>query len=59
MDSLSMLSKKAGLDAQVLKRLFNRILPEFRDSLWLDHTAGTPYPMRKNGFEIISKQYLN
>jgi hypothetical protein len=29
---------------------------EHRDSLWLDMTAGTKYPMRKNGYEIINKK---
>jgi hypothetical protein len=27
-----------------------------KDSLWIDTTAHSPYPMRKNGFQIIHKQ---
>ena len=28
---------------------------EPKDSLWIDTTDHTPYPMRKNGFTLINK----
>ena len=31
------------------------LLPGFRDSLWIDMTDKTPYPFRKNAFEIVNK----
>jgi hypothetical protein len=43
------------IGAPALPDVASHLLPEFRDSLWVDMTAGTPYPFRKNGFEIINK----
>ena len=56
LDSMAMCARKAGLKSEELKEIFNNLMPEFRDSLWLDKTAKTPAPMRKNGYELIEKE---
>lgn len=33
----------------------SQMLPQFRDSLWIDQTDKSPYPTRRNGFEPINK----
>jgi hypothetical protein len=55
MDSLNTIGRKLGISSKEFKALFN-LCPEFRDSIWIDQTPDTPYPLRKNGFEIINKQ---
>ena len=54
-------------DARNMKAIGNRIgmpdfpeiakqlLPAFRDSLWIDQTDKSPFPIRRNGFETINK----
>jgi len=55
LDSMANVARKSGMKASDLKYMFDNLLPEHRDSLWIDSTAGTPYPLRKNGFTIIKK----
>lgn len=56
LDSMSNCARKSGLKPAEFHSIFNKIMPEFRDSLWLDMTPHSPYPMRKNGFQIIKKK---
>jgi len=55
LDSMANVARKSGMKASDLKYMFDNLLPEHRDSLWIDSTSGTPYPLRKNGFTIIKK----
>ena len=50
-DSVGMIGRKAGLKVDDL-RLFFRKFGDY-DSLWIDSTPKTPYPLRINGVEII------
>lgn len=56
LDAMATCARKTGLKANNFNSIFNQLMMEPRDSLWLDSTAGTYYPMRKNGFQIINKQ---
>lgn len=51
-DSVAQLSRKAGYTKEQFDILFDKCT-EFHDSIWLDKTSRSPYPLRKNGFEII------
>tara|TARA_B110000902_G_scaffold113995_1_gene134226 strand:+ start:4584 stop:5246 length:663 start_codon:yes stop_codon:yes gene_type:complete len=51
-DSVAQLSRKAGYTKEQFDILFDKCT-EFHDSIWLDKTSKSPYPLRKNGFEII------
>lgn len=55
LDSMAMCTRKTGLEAGTLKRIFNKLMTEPRDSLWVDLTDKSPAKMRKNGYEIITK----
>lgn len=52
-DSMSVCARKTGLKPRAFHSIFNRLMTEPRDSLWIDMTAHSPYPMRKNGFVKI------
>lgn len=56
LDSMSNLARKANMKPDELKNIFDNLMPNFRDSLWVDMTDKTPYPLRKNGYEIINKK---
>jgi hypothetical protein len=49
----AMFSKKIGLEAQDLKHIFKTICNQPRDSLCIDMTRKTPYPLRKNIYEPL------
>lgn len=55
LDSMSRMARKTGLKSHNLYTLFNKILNKPKDSLWVDMSDGSPYPLRKNGFQIITK----
>jgi hypothetical protein len=42
--------KRTGLDLDTIKYIFKDVLKEINDSLWVDMTKKTPYPLRLNGF---------
>ena len=54
-DSMAMAARKTGLKKDNFHSIFNDLMNEKRDSLWIDMTDDTKYPMRKNGFELIEK----
>lgn len=57
MDSMATISRKSGMKSKEMRGIFDQLMPNFRDSLWIDMTGVvSPYPLRKNGFEIISKK---
>lgn len=58
-DSTARVAGKTGMTKKDLLYLFKKNLKQFRDSLWIDMSAGSPYPLRKNGFEIITKESKN
>jgi DNA polymerase III delta prime subunit len=47
------ISNRIGLDANVLKNLFKEFCTEYHDMVMVDKTKKTPYPIRKNIYEII------
>ena len=56
LDSMSICARKTGLKSDAFNSIFNDLLLEKRDSLWIDMSNKTPYPMRKNGYTLIEKQ---
>ena len=55
LDSMSVCARKTGLRANNFNTIFNKLMLNSKDSLWLDSTDRSPYPMRKNGFTLIKK----
>lgn len=56
LDSMSRTARKCGLSADALKSIFDNVMDKKTDSLWVDMTDKSPYPLRKNGFTIINKK---
>jgi len=54
-DSLATTARKTGMKASDFNTIFNELMLKGHDSLWIDTTAGTPYPLRKNGYTLIKK----
>jgi len=52
---LQCVANRVGVDAKRMKSLFKHDLTGTYDHLFVDKTIGTPYPMRKNIYEIIEE----
>ena len=50
MVSMKMIAQKVGLKPEQFDYIFQNLIKEKRDSLWVDNTVGSPYPYRINGF---------
>ena len=55
MDSLAQTARKSGMKASNFNSIFNELMCNNHDSLWIDSTNKSPYPLRKNGFTLIKK----
>lgn len=55
LDAMNSISRKAGLQSHQLKTIFDELMPNQKDSLWIDLTDRSPAPMRKNGYEVITQ----
>ena len=53
LDAMSACARKTGMNKNNFNSIFNELMMNEHDSLWLDMTAHTPYPKRKNGYSII------
>ena len=56
LDAMATCARKTGMKSEGFNSIFNKLMLDSRDSLWLDMTSGSPYPMRKNGYTIINKE---
>lgn len=55
-DAMATVARRTGLKAKALRQIFEDLLPEAHDSLWIDLTSHSPAVMRKNGFKRITQQ---
>jgi hypothetical protein len=55
LDAMATVARKTGMNSKDFKNIFDSIMPNKHDSLWIDMTDKTPAPLRKNGYEIIEK----
>ena len=55
LDSLATCARKTGLRSDAFKALFDQLFTNPKDSLWLDLTDKSSYPMRLNGFKPIKR----
>ncbi len=53
-DQCTTISRRAGLKSKDLVRLFDTVAPGELDSIMIDKTSRSPFPMRLNGFKLIS-----
>lgn len=54
-DSLATAARKTGIKKEEFKYLFDTYLNGPHDTIWIDKTANTPYPLRLNGTTILSR----
>jgi len=54
--SMEQVGKKIGMPELV--PLMNAICPNKHDSIWVDRSAGSPYPLRKNGYDLLRCAFL-
>lgn len=57
-DALATCARKTGMKSNSFNTIFNDLMLQPNDSLWLDMTDRSPYPMRKNGYEVIQREEL-
>lgn len=55
-DAMATVARKSGLKAGQLKEIFDELMSDPKDSLWIDMTDKSPYPLRKNGFTLIEME---
>ena len=55
MDPMACIARKTGMTAKEYMAIFKDLMSEEHDSLWIDMSAKTPYPLRKNGYTLIKK----
>ena len=56
LDAMAAVSRKSGMNSNNFNSIFNQLMLDTHDSLWIDMTSKTPYPLRKNGFTLITKK---
>jgi len=54
MDSMAVTARKTGLKSLAFKKIFQKLMTEPHDSLWIDLTDGSPMKLRKNGYQAIN-----
>ena len=55
LDAMSTCARKSGMSAKSFNTVFDQLDLNGHNSLWIDMTDRSPYPMRKNGFTIVTK----
>jgi hypothetical protein len=53
LDELNIISRRCGIPSKKLKALFQKHITKESDSLWIDMTTRSPYPLRVNGYQLI------
>jgi len=57
-DSLKLIGKKCGLSKEEIIYLMFEYVKDYHDSLWLDCSKYSPYPVRINGYQIIPSDLI-
>ena len=55
LDSMACVSRKTGFKSKDLHTIFKQLFKDQHESLWIDLTTKSPYPLRKNGYQMIQK----
>lgn len=56
-DSMETIRRRVDMKKDVWKHILDKYVIEPHDSLWIDNTKKSPYPLRINGYEIIKINY--
>lgn len=55
MDALATCARRTGMKALTFRKIFQKLMTENHDSLWIDLTDKSPMKMRKNGYIAINE----
>ena len=53
--ALQTLGRRVGMSSKDFEHIFEKHCPGKKDSLWLDLTDGSPFPLRINGFQMLQR----
>lgn len=53
MDMIRTVSRKTGFKTHVLENMMNELCISNHDSIWIDNTDNSPYPVRTNGYTPV------
>ena len=53
MDAMATCARRTGMKSLTFKKIFQKLMKEPHDSLWIDLTDKSPMPLRKNGYQAI------
>jgi len=53
-DSLATCARRTGMKSKAFREIFDSLMPDLHDSLWIDLSQGSPMKLRKNGFQEIN-----
>lgn len=56
-DSMETIRRRVDMKKDVWEHILNKYLKEPHDSLWIDNTKGSKYPLRINGYQIVDVNY--
>lgn len=54
-DALSQIARKCGIGKNLLYMFFDKYIKDEHDCIWIDKTKSSPYPIRLNGFTVLSR----
>lgn len=57
--SMSSIACRCGISSSDFNYIFDNFIKDSKDSLWIDRTDKTPYPLRINGYKMISKNEIS
>jgi replication-associated recombination protein RarA len=53
MDAMATCARRTGMKSLTFKKIFQKLMTEPHDSLWIDLTTKSPMALRKNGYQAI------
>ena len=53
MELLYLMGRKLGIKKDNFNRIFEDNIKSYHDSIWFDLSAGSPFPLRRNGYLIL------
>lgn len=58
-DSFKCIARKCSLDNETFQNLFHKYVKKEHDTIWVDYTKNTPFPLRLNGYQMIDANHIN
>jgi hypothetical protein len=55
-DQLNIIARRVGFKSKEFSNIFDTIAPREHDSILVDKTSGTPFPLRLNAYQMLKMQ---